>query len=73
MSHAAFSTLALQPELIANLADLNFEQMTPIQADALPLVLEGKDVIAQAKTGSGKTAVFGLGILEKLEDRKSVV
>ncbi|WP_018625284.1 ATP-dependent RNA helicase DbpA [Kangiella aquimarina] len=69
MSHAAFSTLALQPELIANLADLNFEQMTPIQADALPLVLEGKDVIAQAKTGSGKTAVFGLGILEKLDTK----
>ncbi|ACV26037.1 ATP-dependent RNA helicase DbpA [Kangiella koreensis] len=69
MSHVAFSTLALQPALIANLADLGFERMTPIQADALPQVLEGKDVIAQAKTGSGKTAVFGLGILEKLDPK----
>lgn len=73
MSHAAFSTLSLQPELIANLADLNFEQMTPIQAEALPLVLEGKDVIGQAKTGSGKTAVFGLGILEKLDTKNFLV
>lgn len=69
MSHAAFSTLALQPELIANLADLGFERMTPIQSEALPHILEGKDVIAQAKTGSGKTAAFGLAILEKLDTK----
>ncbi|AUD78219.1 ATP-dependent RNA helicase DbpA [Kangiella profundi] len=69
MSHAAFSTLALQPELIANLADLGFERMTPIQSEALPYILEGKDVIAQAKTGSGKTAAFGLAILEKLDTK----
>ncbi|RDX38230.1 ATP-dependent RNA helicase DbpA [Kangiella sp. HD9-110m-PIT-SAG07] len=69
MSHAAFTTLKLQQELIANLAELGFEGMTPIQEQALPHVLEGKDVIAQAKTGSGKTAVFGLGILEKLEPK----
>jgi ATP-independent RNA helicase DbpA len=73
MSHTAFSTLNLQQELIANLADLGFEGMTPIQAEALPHVLEGKDVIAQAKTGSGKTAVFGLGILQKLEPKNFAV
>lgn len=69
MSHAAFSTLNLQRELIDNLAELGFEGMTPIQADALPQVLEGADVIAQAKTGSGKTAVFGLGVLQKLDPK----
>jgi len=69
MSHAAFTTLPLKQELITNLAELGFEGMTPIQEQALPHVLEGKDVIAQAKTGSGKTAVFGLGILQKLEPK----
>lgn len=69
MSHAAFATLNLKPELTANLAELGFEGMTPIQAQALPQVLDGKDVIAKAKTGSGKTAVFGLGILEKLDPK----
>ncbi|AOE50537.1 ATP-dependent RNA helicase DbpA [Kangiella sediminilitoris] len=69
MSHAPFSTLELQQELITNLAELGFEGMTPIQADALPQVLAGQDVIAQAKTGSGKTAVFGLGILQKLDPK----
>lgn len=69
MSHAAFNTLPLKQELIANLAELGFEGMTPIQEQALPHVLEGKDVIAQAKTGSGKTAVFGLGMLQKLEPK----
>ena len=40
--------------------------MTPIQAQSLPLILEGRDLIAQAKTGSGKTAAFGLGLLQKI-------
>jgi ATP-independent RNA helicase DbpA len=53
--------------LLNNLASLGYEAMTPIQAQALPPILEGKDVIAQAKTGSGKTAAFGLGLLQKLD------
>jgi ATP-independent RNA helicase DbpA len=61
-----FSTLALSPEILENLKTLKFESMTPIQSAALPVILQGQDVIAQAKTGSGKTAAFGLGILSKL-------
>jgi ATP-independent RNA helicase DbpA len=67
-----FSTLPLNSLILENLTSLGFDQMTPIQAEALPLVLSGHDVIAQAKTGSGKTAAFGLGIISKLdlEDKK---
>jgi len=60
----------LHAELLSNLDDLGFHSMTPIQALSLPEILDGKDVIAQAKTGSGKTAAFGLGILNKLNVRK---
>ena len=66
MSKLCFSNLKLKPELLSTLASLNFSEMTPIQAQSLPYVLSGKDVIAQGKTGSGKTAAFGLGILQNL-------
>ncbi|MEJ2419914.1 MAG: ATP-dependent RNA helicase DbpA [Exilibacterium sp.] len=66
MSHSDFSTLPLHPNLLSNLASLDYHHMTPIQAQSLPAILEGKDVIAQAKTGSGKTAAFGLGLLQHL-------
>jgi ATP-independent RNA helicase DbpA len=56
----------LKPALLKNLASLNYTSMTEVQAKTLPLILDGKDVIAQAKTGSGKTAAFGLGVLQRL-------
>lgn len=62
-----FKTLPLNSRLLENLDSLGFHTMTPIQAAALPLVLKGNDVIAQAKTGSGKTAAFGLGLLNQLK------
>ncbi len=62
-----FKELTLKQELLNNLDELGFDSMTPIQAKSLPIVLEGIDVIAQAKTGSGKTAAFGLGILNNLD------
>ncbi|WP_087018520.1 ATP-dependent RNA helicase DbpA [Thaumasiovibrio subtropicus] len=65
-----FSSLPLRGELLDNLASLNFSTMTPIQAQSLPLVLSGKDVIAKARTGSGKTAAFGLGILHNLDVKR---
>lgn len=71
MNNFAFSSLDLAPELVSNLTSLGYNDMTPIQAQSLPHVLLGKDVVAQGKTGSGKTAVFSLGILAKL-DQKSL-
>jgi len=70
LTAASFSTLNLNSALIENLTTLGYESMTPIQARSLPLILEGKDVIAQAKTGSGKTAAFGLGLIEKLNVKR---
>ena len=62
-----FNKLKIDSLLKKNLTDLNFISMTPIQEKSLPLVLEGKDLIGQAKTGSGKTAAFGLGILNSID------
>ncbi|MFZ4077053.1 MAG: ATP-dependent RNA helicase DbpA [Legionellaceae bacterium] len=63
-----FSHLSLlKDELLSNLASLDYHEMTPIQEKSLPFMLKGDDVIAQAKTGSGKTAAFGLTILNGLQ------
>ena len=62
-----FSSLPLHPDLLTNLESLGYSAMTPIQRVSLPMILRGKDIIGQAKTGSGKTAAFGLGILQKLD------
>ncbi|GGK06820.1 ATP-dependent RNA helicase DbpA [Pseudomonas matsuisoli] len=66
---ASFSSLSLSPAMQANLASLGYTQMTPIQAAALPLMLAGRDVLAQAKTGSGKTAAFGIALLHQVNAR----
>jgi ATP-independent RNA helicase DbpA len=65
----SFSTLPISPAQAANLESLGYLKMTPIQADSLPHVLAGRDLIAQARTGSGKTAAFGLGLLEHINPR----
>ncbi len=67
MTTLAFASINLQTELLSNLTTLGYVEMTAIQAEALPKILAGQDVIAQAKTGSGKTAAFGLGLLQKLD------
>ena len=65
----AFSSLPLTPELLANIKSLDYQVMTSIQAQSLPTILTGKDLLAQAKTGSGKTAAFAIGVLHKLETK----
>jgi len=61
-----FNILNLSEKNIQNLTSLGFHSMTPIQAKSLPYILDNKDVIAKAKTGSGKTVSFGLGVLNNL-------
>ncbi|MBW0172432.1 MAG: ATP-dependent RNA helicase DbpA [Hydrogenophaga sp.] len=72
-SPTAFNTLPLSPAMLANLEQLGYTAMTPIQAAALPPALLGKDIIAQAKTGSGKTAAFALTLLTNLNPRRFAV
>ena len=64
---ATFAELALAPALRAGLDALAYTDLTPIQAQALPAILDGRDLIAQAPTGSGKTAAFGLGLLQAID------
>ncbi|QQP96128.1 ATP-dependent RNA helicase DbpA [Lysobacter enzymogenes] len=64
---AGFDTLSLSPALLQGVAALGYTAMTPVQARALPAILDGRDVLAQAPTGSGKTAAFGLGLLHRLD------
>jgi ATP-independent RNA helicase DbpA len=59
----AFATLPLSDKLLANLDSLGYREMTEIQEQSLPAIMDGRDLIAQAKTGSGKTAAFGIGML----------
>ncbi len=68
-----FASLALNPQMLANLATLGYAHMTPIQAASLPTALLGKDLIAQAKTGSGKTAAFALALLANLNARRFAI
>ncbi|MFM2404725.1 MAG: hypothetical protein RL223_2605 [Pseudomonadota bacterium] len=69
----AFARLGLPESQLANLAQLGYHAMTPIQAASLPLTLAGHDLIAQAKTGSGKTAAFALPLVTRLQPRQFAV
>ena len=65
----SFAELPLSPAMLATLNQLEYHLMTPIQAASLPITLAGHDLIAQAKTGSGKTAAFALALLSKINPR----
>ncbi|MFH4455486.1 ATP-dependent RNA helicase DbpA [Vibrio alginolyticus] len=70
MSKQTFDQVGLNPALLATLDSLNYTHMTPIQALSLPAILKHRDVIGQGKTGSGKTAAFGLGVLSNLNVKR---
>lgn len=69
MSSSHFSSLPLNPSQLDALTGLGYASMTPVQAQSLPPILQRKDVIIQAKTGSGKTAAFAIGLLHHLNPR----
>jgi ATP-dependent RNA helicase DeaD len=73
MNKLKFTELKLSPELAKAVAEMGFEEATPIQSLSIPVILEGKDVMGQAQTGTGKTAAFGIPILEKTDtqDRRT--
>lgn len=64
-----FETLSLSPEVLRAVQEMGFVDATPIQAQAIPYVLEGRDIIGQAMTGTGKTAAFGIPLAEKIDSR----
>lgn len=67
MEKRKFEELNLSKEIQEGISHMGFEEMSPIQAQAIPIILEGKDIIGQAQTGTGKTASFGIPILEMIE------
>ena len=66
MELTKFEELELNPAILRAVEEMGFEQMSPIQANAIPILLEGKDVVGQAQTGTGKTAAFGIPLLQKI-------
>ena len=68
-----FSDFNLSKEIGKAIEDMGFEEPSPIQALAIPLIQAGRDVTAQAQTGTGKTAAFGIPIIEKIDPAKRVV
>ncbi len=73
MTPKLFSELGLSPELLKAIEKMGFEQASPIQAAAIPVLLTGKDIVGQSMTGSGKTAAFGVPAVEKVDVTKREV
>ena len=72
MEHLRFEDMNISNEICRAVLDMGFEEATPIQSQAIPVILEGKDIIGQSQTGTGKTAAFGIPLLERInpEDRR---
>ena len=67
METVKFEELGLYPQLLRAIKEMGFEEATPIQSQAIPVVMSGVDVIGQAQTGTGKTASFGIPVLHKVD------
>ena len=66
METVRFDEMGIIPQILRGVEEMGFEEMTPIQAQAIPAVMAGGDIIGQAQTGTGKTAAFGIPILQKI-------
>src|SRR3954468_9900354 len=73
MTPKLFSELGLSEDLLKAIDKLGFEQAAPIQAAAIPLLMQGKDIVGQSQTGSGKTAAFGIPAVEKVDANQRAV
>src|SRR4029434_11242072 len=73
MSPKLFSDLGLSAELLKAIDKLGFEQAAPIQAEAIPVLMAGRDIVGQSQTGSGKTAAFAIPAIEKTDPNSKVV
>jgi len=73
MEHSGFKDLKLSKEIQKAIIEMGFEEATPIQSQSIPFMLEGKDVIGQAQTGTGKTAAFGIAAIEKVDPKNLAV
>ena len=69
METIRFDELNLDAKILRAVTDMGFEAASPIQAKAIPLEIEGKDIIGQAQTGTGKTAAFGIPLLQKIDPK----
>lgn len=69
METIRFEELEISPQILRAVKDMGFEQTTAIQGQAIPIQLKGEDVIGQAQTGTGKTAAFGIPLLEKIDPK----
>ena len=67
-----FGSLLLDKKIVTALTDMGFEEPSPIQEQTIPLVLDGYDVIGQAQTGTGKTAAFGIPLVQSITDHKHI-
>lgn len=73
MNTLKFEELNLSKEIERAITDMGFEEATPIQSQAIPIIMQGKDIIGQAQTGTGKTASFGIPIIETIDAHQKKV
>jgi ATP-dependent RNA helicase DeaD len=71
LDNITFPELALSPQTLHALQDMGFEEATPIQAEAIPHILEGRDILGQAQTGTGKTCAYGIPLIEKIDPEET--
>ena len=69
---ADFGSLGLSQAVLRSLGEMGFDEPTPVQAHVIPCLIEGRDVVAQALTGTGKTAAFGIPLVERIEIERAL-